>query len=109
MIEDPELTLKILTYFADDAVGFPANTDVQDLTGVFPDVPVDRLTYHVICAIDCGLLRGEYSQARVMEGAYYTVGFIDGLTQEGGEYVRATSNTKFLAQAQLISKALGSL
>ena len=33
MIEDPQLTLKILEYFAREDVGWPANKTFQDVPG----------------------------------------------------------------------------
>lgn len=107
MIEDPKLTLRILEYFADEAVGFPANKLVEDLVGVLPDVGVEDLRYHVICAIDGDLLHGNYTAQGQITGTVYTVDFLAGLTQKGGEYVRASGNKKYFDEACNKIRAMG--
>lgn len=99
MIEDPDLTRRILEYFANDAIDFPANVQVeQHLSAEFPEIGVSSLQYHVVCAIENGLLRGDVERTSMLEGVIVTIGYIDGLSAKGGNYVR-NSRTTFWRQA----------
>ena len=99
MIEDPKLTLRILQYFARDDVGYPANMTVQrHLRKEFPEVRVDKLQYHVVCAFENDLLQGDYERNVMFEGVSLNTGYIDGLTARGGDYVR-DAGTKFWQDA----------
>ena len=88
MIEDPQLTLKILEYFAREDVGWPANKTFQDVSKMFPEESGERIQYHIICAIEGGLLKGTYRRTSTFQGVHYSVGTLDGLTKVGGDYVR---------------------
>ena len=100
MIEDTELTRKILEYFASDDISFPADVIVEShLTKEFPEISLEVLQYHVICAIDCGLLHGTYKRTPTLsDGVLITIGYIDGLTSSGGDYVKQ-SRTSHLKTA----------
>lgn len=106
MIEDIELTRKILELFASDDVGFPANLRVQtDLEENFPDIPLETLQYHIICAFECGLLHGSYDRNVMHDGIIYTIDFIDGLTASGGEYIRQSRSSHLDTAKKLIQNA----
>ena len=95
MIEDPKLTLKILQYFARDEVDFPSNKTFADLAKEFPEEKQKgRTIYHVVCAEMTGLLIAKYVDDSVMgpKGRGYLVAYMDGLTPEGGDYVRAAES-----------------
>ena len=93
MIEDPKLTLEILKYFARDEISWPANVDDRELTNHFSDISSDKVEYHLYCAIESGLLEGEFKRDAMLDGAFYTFGNLDGLTPEGGEYVQMASSS----------------
>ena len=48
MIEDVELTRKILEHFAQDSVGFPTNLTYEDLCNVFAKEDAGRIAYHLV-------------------------------------------------------------
>lgn len=99
MIEDPKLTLDILKYLARDDIGYPANVSVHvDLAREFPDEDMDRLEYHVACAFENDLLMGSYDRDVMMDGVIVNIGYIDGLSPRGGNYVR-DAETKFWGKA----------
>ena len=99
MIEDPKLTRRILEYFAQDDVPFPANATVaDDLTSAFPDEKLSRLEYHVMCAEENELLIVNTRENSMMDGTEFVFGFISGLTAKGGEYVRG-SRSKYWDEA----------
>lgn len=103
MIEDVELTLKILEHFAQDSVGFPANVTYEDLCGLFPDESHEKISYHLLCAAENDLLKVAYQETNNAWG--YTCKFtsgIAGLTAKGGEYVHH-------ARSHFWDKALKSL
>ena len=88
MIEKPELTLNILQHFARDDVPYPSNLDPTDLHAAFSDQKPADIDYSIICAIQAGLLDGNISDASTMEGRNIVISSMDGLSQQGGEYVR---------------------
>ena len=100
MIEDPNITLDILKYFASDEISWPANLDDRQIKNHFKNIPHRTVDYHLICAIDSELLRGAYTRHAVAGGAFYTFGRIDGLTVEGGEYVRNAAGSKVWDRAK---------
>ena len=106
MIEKPELTLQILEYFADEDVTWPADKLVEDLEAAFPGEGEDSLVYHVICAHEAGFLHANISETATSDGVISQIGYISGLTQAGGEYVRH-SRTKLLDQATDLAKTSG--
>lgn len=88
MIENPDLTRRILEYFAREDVTFPANATIETLLVEFPDADRATLSYHILCCVKNDLLFG---QAKVIEGNSGTeifTGWLSGLTPKGGEYVR---------------------
>ena len=93
MIEDPNLTLEILKYFTRDEISWPANVDDRELINHFSDISSDKVKYHLYCAIESGLLEGQFTRNAMLAGAFYTFGNLDGLTPEGGEYVRMASSS----------------
>ena len=107
MIEDPELTRRILEYFASDEVKFPANKRVEELAEAFPEVDFSRLKYHVRCAGENGLLIVNIREQSTFSSVHVIFGFISGLTAKGGDYVRG-SRSKFWNEAKkkIINKGL---
>lgn len=98
MIEDPNFTRDILEFFARDEISFPANIQVEDLQREFPDKDLPVIEYHVMCALDSELLMGDYSETRTFDGVIVMIGYINGLTPRGGDYVR-DSRTEFWERA----------
>ena len=96
MIEDPKLTLKILQYFARDEIGFPSHKTFTDLAKEFPEETEEKILYHVFCAKRNGLLIANVIENPVLspKGRGYTVFSMDGLTPEGGNYVRAAGASR---------------
>ncbi len=88
MIEDVELTRKILEYFAQEDIGFPANVTLEELCGIFNDRNEDEISYHLVCAEESGLLTADYTVTKTFDGHILTFGYISGLTAQGGDYVR---------------------
>ena len=88
MIEDPELTRKILEYFAQDSVPYPANVTFDDLCAVFNKEDPERISYHLLCAAKTNLLEVPYKETHTGDGVLLTFDYISGLTPEGGEYVQ---------------------
>ena len=89
MIENTDLTLRILQHFAMEDVPFPANLSIEDLKNAFPNDNANSIEYSVICAFQSGLLSGHEPKAvHTFDGTMYTFGWFDGLTASGGEYVR---------------------
>ncbi len=88
MIENTELTLNILRHFARDDVPYPSNLCPSDLYAAFPNHDQANIDYSVICSIQAGLLDGGTLDASTLEGRSIIISYMDGLSQEGGEYVR---------------------
>ena len=87
MIEDVNFTKKIIQVVADHP-DFPARMTWGDLAQQLQIQPgdEDKLTYHLACAFQAGLLFGNYDVVNTLEGAHHTFGHIDGLTHIGSEY-----------------------
>ena len=92
VIENTELTLKILRHFARDGVPYPSNLNPRDLHAVFRDQKPADIDYSVICAIEVGLLNGKIQDVSTMAGREIMISFMDGLSQRGGEYVRHSAS-----------------
>jgi len=108
MIEDPNLTRRILEYFASDDVKFPANKRVEELKAeAFSEVDLSRLKYHVKCAAENGLLTVSIREHSSFQGVHFVFGYISGLTAAGGEFVRG-SRSKYWDEAKekVFSKGL---
>lgn len=106
MIEKPDLTLEILRYFAKDEVPYPANLQVSDVYAEFPDKDQRDVAYSIICAIQTELLVGDYKEIKAFEGSSLVIGFLSGLSQRGGEYVRnATANNHYDKAISCLKKA----
>ena len=88
MIENPELTLKILRHFARDDVPFPSNLADEDLYQVFPKEKPENIKYSLYCAIKTGLLKGSVIDTSTFDGDDYMISRIFGLSPKGGDYVR---------------------
>ncbi len=94
MIEDPNLTRKILEHFAQDDVGFPANITLEGLCNVFGDIEPDKVAYHLLCAAENHLLLVDYNKTDTLGGkSHFTFGPISGLTPEESEYVHYSRTT----------------
>lgn len=98
MIEDVDLTRQILEHFASDDVGWPADATLESLATVFPEVDRDTLAYHIQCAAEAGLLEADVNKLSTDDGTIVTIGWIVGLTQIGGEYVK-DSRSEFYDKA----------
>ncbi|MCY4262482.1 MAG: hypothetical protein OXC97_04105 [Candidatus Dadabacteria bacterium] len=98
VIEDPKFTLKILEYFAQDDIGFPANLSANDLKAVFPEKKLQELVYHLFCCHKNDLLMLNVIESHHVNGAEYMIDLIDGLSPRGGEYFR-NSQTKYWDRA----------
>ena len=84
MIENVELTLKILKQFADEQE-YPTRLTVESLYQQFPDEDQGEIDYSVICAIRTGLLDGNVSFTRNLSGPQiYRFGRLTGLSPQGG-------------------------
>ena len=107
MIEDPKLTLDILKYFARDEISWPVNVTDRELKDHFKNIPPDKVEYHLYCAIQNDLLIGDFERyIKFGGGASYVFGNLDGLTPEGGEYVRmASSSSRWELIKNRITKA----
>lgn len=89
MLEDTELTLEILRHFAKDEVPFPADLTESDIYDLFPDKDRGQVAYSLLCAKQAGLLMCSVSKSEPLSGPVrYAFVSIEGLTQQGGEYVR---------------------
>ena len=109
MIEDPELTLEILRYFAQGDIGFPANKSDYDVHEAFQDKSFDEIQYHLYCALEAGLLHGkDPNECRIVaaRGVGYSFGNIDGLTPLGGEYVRNAKSFWLKAKIEIAKRKL---
>ena len=108
MIENPEITLKILRIYARDETPWPANYRVEDIVRLTDDFERNVIEYHLICAIESELLRGSVNRTSTFAGSVYTFGYIDGLTAKGGEYVCNSENPEVWNKAKdyLISEGL---
>ena len=87
MIEDVELTRKILEHFAQDEVGFPANLSYEDICSAFGDTDQQTIAFHLWCACDAGLLEGSCNEKELMDGWQVTFGWFLGLNIRGSNYV----------------------
>ena len=98
MIEDVHFTRRILEHFASDQVGWPANETLETLATVFPDTDEETLAYHIQCATEADLLEAQVNKTFTFDGAIVNIGYIVGLTQRGGEYVK-DSRTEYWQKA----------
>ena len=108
MIENPEITLKILRIYARDETPWPANYCVEDIVRLTDDFERNVIEYHLICAIKSELLQGSVNKTSTLDGNLYTFGYIDGLTAKGSEYVCNSENPEVWNKAKdyLISAGL---
>ena len=53
-------------------MGYPAHVPPNDLVREFPGESRSRINSHVMCAIDCELLRGKYDRLAASRGVAYT-------------------------------------
>lgn len=97
MIENPELTLRILRYIAQDDVPFPANLTYEKLLEEFPDEKPGAVACSVILAYKANLLMGSgvhRTDYKSKAEAQFRIGLIDGLSPEGTFYV-GNAKTQF--------------
>ena len=88
MIEDVELTRKILELYADEDK-WPSQIDGYKIREKFPDETEDRLIAHVVWAADAGMFKGEaYSTFTHTMGTQYGFGYPHGLSKLGSDYVQ---------------------
>jgi len=108
VIEDPDLSLRILTHFAQPDVPYPSNLDfVDQLVPAFADVSPATLAYHVKCCMDAGLLDGDCRVETSFNHAEIVVGWMHGLTVTGGDYVRQATAPGFWQKALDRVRAVG--
>lgn len=87
MIEDPDFTKKIIQAVADHP-RFPARMtkmELADQLQVGHDQS-EKLTYHLVCALQANLLEGSYEIVRTFQTTDYIINDIEGLTHIGSEY-----------------------
>lgn len=88
MIEDPQITVRILKHFADN-LEFPAHARVESLLkDIHPKIDEKTLKYHLYVCIENELLVGKYRIVTAFEGSDISIGVLEGLTPKGGDYVR---------------------
>ncbi len=88
MIEDYELSLELLRYFARPDVNFPSNKTIDHLKMVFPDRPEDQLVYHLKHCIDLRLLDGKYLEIPGYGDRQIIFQKLTGLSVKGDQYVQ---------------------
>lgn len=98
MIEDPNLSLRILRYFAQDGITYPANLTLDQIQPEFEDIEEDVLLYHLWICTEAGLLSGDIKHIKSFGTTRLMVMVLYGLTRIGGEYVR-NAETGFWDQA----------
>lgn len=88
MIEDVELTRKILEIYAADG-DFPSSISANSVCLELQDeYGRQEVTQHLVWAKDAGLLSGPvYSRIDVLSGPQYSLRRVDGLSKEGSDYV----------------------
>ena len=108
MIEDIELTRKILETYADEDE-WPSKIEETDLRRAFPDVRDDILIAHLVWATDAGMFKGKgYYRVELMGGPEYGFGYPDGLSKVGSDYVHSArqSNLWEKGKKQIAEKGL---
>ncbi|MCY3628343.1 MAG: hypothetical protein OXG88_12005 [Gammaproteobacteria bacterium] len=88
MIENYELILRILRYFAQDVNEYPANLSFEQLQAAFNDTEADILKYHLWICMELRLLNGEFTHSKAWARTELLIIMVHGLTQSGGEYFR---------------------
>ena len=104
MIEDPNLTRKILEYFAQDNIPYPANATYNELCSIFKEENPERISYHLVCAKQNGLLTVSYTEKEMLDGVLLTFNYISGLTAKGSDYVRYSRTSLWNEAAQYVKK-----
>ena len=86
LIEDPDLTLRILRHLAPYDSRKPAETTVLELHAAFPENDIPELTHHVVCAAECGLLHAHISRLTAFDWVSIDVTSINCLTARGKDF-----------------------
>ena len=94
MIENVDLTRRILEYIGGPETPFPLNLHPDDIVNRFPDEDRDQVLYSLHCAAEARLLdgakvQGEHRLLKTGERLFF-LGMIYGLTPEGRDYVAGT-------------------
>lgn len=88
MIEDVELTRKILGLYAEED-RWPSAIGGPEIRQAFPDESNDRLIAHVVWAADAGMFKGTaYHSTAFTHGTQYDIGYPDGLSKDGSDYIK---------------------
>lgn len=87
MIEDVELTRKILELYADED-RWPSAIGESEIRQAFPCESRDRLIAHVVWAADAGMFKGEAYYKEPMNRSIYQINQPDGLSKDGSDYVK---------------------
>lgn len=91
MIENVDLTKKILEYIGGPETPFPLNLHPNDIVNRFPEEDEDQVLFSLHCAAEARLLdganvQGEHRLLKTGERQFF-LGTIYGLTSEGRDYV----------------------
>lgn len=90
MEEDIEITNEIIGFFAKQN-SFPVNITLGSLAQELGrQGEISKVGFHLKCAIDAGLIVGDYRRVATFGAVHYSFGFIDGLTKDGSDYYKAT-------------------
>ena len=89
MLEDVELTRKILELYADEDK-WPSRIGESEIKAACPDESEDRLMAHVVWAADAGMFKGKaYDKIEFMDvGSQYVWSYPDGLSKAGSDYIK---------------------
>ena len=104
MIEDVELTRKILELYADED-RWPSAIGGTEIRQAFPNESEHRLIAHVVWAADAGMFKGQaYSSMEFMEGTQYDIGYPDGLSKVGSDYIKYARSSLWNRAKSIIKK-----
>lgn len=87
MIEDVELTRKILELYADED-RWPSAIGESEIRQAFPEESHQRLTAHFVWAADAGMFKGEAYYKEPTRVPIYQINQPDGLSKKGSDYIK---------------------
>lgn len=109
MLEDPNVSLRILRYFAQDDVPYPANAEFDDVAAELSDIDKPTLAYHLKVCIDADLLDGNCVLTETFGGSELLFGWLHGLTSAGSDLVRYAARRRRWRKALRLARRSGSL
>lgn len=109
MLEDPNVSLRILCYFAQDDVPYPANADFDDIAAELSDIDKPTLAYHLKMCIDAELLDGNCVQTETFGGSELLFGWLHGLTSAGSDLVRYAAKRRRWRKVLRLARKSGSV